>query len=206
MPWETGTSPAALYGTEIHSMVEAALAGVPVPKFTSKHAVDFAAWERWWDPTISVEALEQPYCIDIDGNVSKLEKRGKRNYDDAPALSIVGTADCVTDTSVIDWKTGAVIGEARESEQLRFLGALADKSEINLVQIRSGGIEARGASLAADERAEIKRDAVNLLKIYRDDPRHTGGKWCRWCPARSACPKNAFAKLAKTGEKTEFSF
>ena len=206
MPWEAGTSPAARYGTEIHEMIETHLSGrTPTPP-TSKHAKDHRAWVSWWDNSIRVEGCEVPYVFMSDGTTARLAGRGRDAYEHVPLNAIVGTADCVTQYSVIDWKTGKHITEAKDSVQLRFLGAVAGKPEINLVQIRNGEVDARGHTLTVNERDEIKNDCSKLLKILNDSPQHVGGEWCRWCPCRAACPKNSFAKSAKTPEKQTFDF
>ena len=114
---------------------------------------------------------------------------GTRNYNDAPELSIVGTADLVTDTAVIDWKTGACVEHPTNSAQIKFLAAVSNKEWGAVVQIRNGAVVSKRAHYTQTQHALVKGQAKHLLQMVQEKTKYNAGEHCKWCPVRHRCPE-----------------
>lgn len=192
LPWETAVSPQARYGTELHEMIEDHFRGRQPKVITSKHKADFDTWQQWAQSEDSLNLKsglpEVKYAFDGE-SVIVLPDNGTRNYNDAPELSIVGTADLVTDTAVIDWKTGARVEHPTNSAQIKFLAAVSNKEWGAVVQIRNGAVVSKRAHYTQTQHALVKGQAKHLLQMVQEKTKYNAGEHCKWCPVRHRCPE-----------------
>ena len=208
LPWESRTSPEARYGIEVHKMIEDHLDGHKPEIYTSKHNRDFLAWRSWAERETLLDlanARAEVKFVFGGTSASTLRETASGGYSAAPELSIVGTADVVTPSAVVDWKTGRTVEHPTDSAQVRFLATMADVEWLSIVQIREGNITHKRGHMVDSEREEVREDCRKLLKLVQEPVKFSAGKHCKWCPIQHQCPEKG-KNQRNSGPDLEFAF
>jgi hypothetical protein len=184
-----------------------------------EHPRTLAAWQAF---TAWVEAegytlheagrdyRERAYALDVETRRARvLRGASHRDYSDAKATELAGTADLVAElvnddglvTCVVDWKFGAEPVEAG-SAQMRTLAAMACLAPDGDTLGELSGVLAVIVQSPPDGRAVVRAHAydrqdllahVEMLAEAMNDAREGAtvlqrGPECRYCPAANSCP------------------
>lgn len=167
----------------------------------------FFQWRKWFmakpQLTHHMWYLEMPfkynvYTQEADFIPPDPENPGRRNYKSAdPTKHITCTADLIIDTgdslTVYDYKTGANPVPASDPQML-FMGLVAarhfkrDTVTVVVVTVRQDGVTERALTLDAtmlNQLAVAFKTALANIPNSQPNP----GPYCRYCPARDACPE-----------------
>lgn len=211
LPWVRETSAAAQEGTDLHALME--------DERHDEHPRTLAAWQAF---TAWVEAegytlheagrdyRERAYALDVDTRQARvLRGVGHRDYSDARANEIAGTADLVAElvnadglvTCVVDWKFGAEPVEA-DSAQMRTLAAMVCLAQDGDTLGELPGVLTVIVQSPPDGRAVVRANSYSradllahveaLGEAFNDAREGTmllqRGPECRYCPAAGSCP------------------
>lgn len=211
LPWVRETSAAAQEGTDLHELME--------NEQHDQHPRTAAAWSAflaWVDAEgytlheAGREYRERAYALDVETRRSRvLRGVGHRDYSDATATEIPGTADLVAElvntdglvTCVVDWKFGAEPVEA-DSAQMRTLAAMVCLAQEGDTLGTLPGVMTVIVQSPPDGRAVVRAHAydrddlvshVEALAEALNDAREGAtvlqrGPECKYCPAANACP------------------
>lgn len=181
------SSSAASTGTEIHLLVEKAIAdGCEPQSFTRILPVKNAE-------------MEAKLVFDVE---SRSVVRGVKDWDELPrnGLFIAGTADCVGLLSnrvgtVIDWKTGLAVPTADENPQLFAAAAIyarihdLDSMVLRIAYVDPDSLEVHDSNSYTASREELElflNYACNRMHEITDGP--MTGSHCTYCPKAVICP------------------
>jgi hypothetical protein len=159
---------------------------------------------------------EVSYAYDVATDTARFLGVGiKRAYGDLSPFEIPGTIDAEGRGPgilvVIDKKSFEAVTPAKENPQVRFLALAAARAEpaqqiITAISHKLTGLDVSEIDsdldldgIAYDAR-KLQLDVADVLdRARRELPvKFETGRWCRWCPAYHACPKQAELKALAT--------
>ncbi len=145
-----------------------------------------------------------------DGTAEELPTYEKRDYGKLLKTDIPGTADVIVKgfqtLEVWDYKFGNHPVSPKDNAQLTHLAMMAKKTIAPWAQYIVAGIQQqpKGKDMRAsstlldlfdldahEERVQIalaKAKGVEETLAAGEEPEVFPGAWCRWCPAKPACP------------------
>jgi len=177
------------------------------------------------------DRAEVAFALDLNtGAARELVVTGHRDYGQHPAHVVLGTADVVRvsknsrlihlwDYKVEGWESTSE--PAASNMQLRTLALMAcrahdcDTAKVTLIHIKTDGTW--WAETAALDEFDLTEHLHRLRQVWMDAqlvasqvdsgkvPDVAEGSWCRWCPAKGACPAKtrALAVMAAHPESIE---
>lgn len=200
LPWTDSPNEWSEAGNERHAADEQAIASGDVPD---------VYLDRW--PEVTSWRSEVAYAYDVsDGSARYLGCGIGRRYGSLGPFEIAGTADVEGRGAgilvIIDRKSFEAVTPATSNPQVRFLALAASRVQPAARVDVAISHELTGLDVAGLDEFEldvIAHDTRQLLirsASVRADARagrpvpFATGRWCRWCPAFDACPKQSELK------------